>query len=115
VLSVDPVGYSMTVESGCILQTLQETAAAHDRFFPAQPRRAGLVPDRRQSLDQRRRRAGAALRQRAQPGDRASRSCCPTATSGTACARSRRTTPATTSSTCSWAPRARSASSPRRC
>jgi FAD/FMN-containing dehydrogenase len=34
VLSVDPVGYSMTVESGCILQTLQETAAAHDRFFP---------------------------------------------------------------------------------
>src|SRR6185437_9939395 len=34
VLSVDPVGYSMTVESGCILQTLQETAAANDRFFP---------------------------------------------------------------------------------
>ena len=26
--SVDPVGYSMTVEAGCILQTLQETAAA---------------------------------------------------------------------------------------
>src|SRR5882757_884215 len=34
VLSVDPVGYSMTVEAGCVLQTLQETAAAHDRFFP---------------------------------------------------------------------------------
>src|ERR1700751_3310881 len=34
VLEVDPVGYSMTVEAGCILQTLQETAAAHDRFFP---------------------------------------------------------------------------------
>jgi FAD/FMN-containing dehydrogenase len=34
VLNVDPVGYSMTVEAGCILQTLQETAAAHDRFFP---------------------------------------------------------------------------------
>src|SRR5438105_3522228 len=34
ILEVDPVGYSMTVESGCILQTLQETAAAHDRFFP---------------------------------------------------------------------------------
>ena len=29
-----PVGYSMTVEAGCILQTLQETAASHDRFFP---------------------------------------------------------------------------------
>ncbi|MGY8664321.1 FAD-binding oxidoreductase [Bradyrhizobium sp. UFLA05-109] len=34
VLNVDPVGYSMTVEAGCILQTLQETAASHDRFFP---------------------------------------------------------------------------------
>lgn len=34
VLEVDPVGYSMTVEAGCILQTLQETAASHDRFFP---------------------------------------------------------------------------------
>ncbi|MBM3644607.1 MAG: FAD-binding oxidoreductase [Alphaproteobacteria bacterium] len=34
VLAVDPVGYSMTVEAGCVLQTLQETAAAHDRFFP---------------------------------------------------------------------------------
>ena len=34
VLEVDPVGYSMTVEAGCVLQTLQETAAAHDRFFP---------------------------------------------------------------------------------
>ena len=34
VIEVDPVGYSMTVEAGCILQTLQETAASHDRFFP---------------------------------------------------------------------------------
>src|SRR5471032_2565952 len=34
VLEVDPVGYSMIVEAGCILQTLQETAASHDRFLP---------------------------------------------------------------------------------
>src|SRR5471030_3222213 len=34
VLEVDPVGYSMTVEAGCVLQTLQETAVSHDRFFP---------------------------------------------------------------------------------
>jgi FAD/FMN-containing dehydrogenase len=34
VIEVDPVGYSMTVEAGCILQILQETAASHDRFFP---------------------------------------------------------------------------------
>lgn len=34
ILEVDPVGYSMTVEAGCVLQTLQETAAGHDRFLP---------------------------------------------------------------------------------
>jgi FAD/FMN-containing dehydrogenase len=34
VLDVDAIGYSMTVEAGCILQTLQETAAKHDRLFP---------------------------------------------------------------------------------
>jgi FAD/FMN-containing dehydrogenase len=34
VLEVDPVGYTMTVEAGCVLQTLQETVASHDRFFP---------------------------------------------------------------------------------
>jgi len=34
VLHVDAVGYAMTVEAGCILQALQETAADHDRFFP---------------------------------------------------------------------------------
>ncbi|WP_175422599.1 FAD-binding oxidoreductase [Bradyrhizobium yuanmingense] len=34
VLEVDPVGYSMTVEAGCVLQTLQETASQHDRFLP---------------------------------------------------------------------------------
>ncbi|HEY6983933.1 FAD-binding oxidoreductase [Reyranella sp.] len=34
VLNVDAVGYSMTVEAGCVLQTLQEAAASHDRFFP---------------------------------------------------------------------------------
>ena len=34
VIEVDTVGYSMTVEAGCVLQTLQETAAKHDRFFP---------------------------------------------------------------------------------
>ncbi|MGY4155542.1 FAD/FMN-containing dehydrogenase [Bradyrhizobium sp. USDA 4461] len=34
VLDVDPLGYSMTVEAGCVLRTLQETAARHDRLFP---------------------------------------------------------------------------------
>ncbi len=34
VIAVDPVGYTMTVESGCVLQTLQELAASHDRLLP---------------------------------------------------------------------------------
>ena len=34
VLAVDPVGYTMTVEAGCVLQTLQDIAASHDRLLP---------------------------------------------------------------------------------
>jgi FAD/FMN-containing dehydrogenase len=34
ILNVDPLGYAMTVEAGCILQTIQDTAAGYDRFFP---------------------------------------------------------------------------------
>ena len=34
IVEVDPIGYSMTVEAGAILKTIQETAAGHDRLFP---------------------------------------------------------------------------------
>src|SRR5471032_853172 len=34
ILEVDQVGYSMTVEAGVILKTIQETAAENDRLFP---------------------------------------------------------------------------------
>jgi FAD/FMN-containing dehydrogenase len=34
IIDIDPVGYTMTVEAGCVLQTLQELAAAHDRLLP---------------------------------------------------------------------------------
>ena len=34
ILEVDTVGYSMTVEAGVILKTIQETASEHDRLFP---------------------------------------------------------------------------------
>jgi D-lactate dehydrogenase (cytochrome) len=34
VLEVDTINNTMTVEAGCILQTLQETATEHDRLFP---------------------------------------------------------------------------------
>jgi FAD/FMN-containing dehydrogenase len=34
IVEVDEIGYSMTVEAGVILKTIQETAAAHDRLFP---------------------------------------------------------------------------------
>lgn len=34
VRAIDPVNYTMTVEAGCILQQVQEAAAAADRLFP---------------------------------------------------------------------------------
>jgi FAD/FMN-containing dehydrogenase len=34
ILEVDRVGYTMTVEAGVVLKTIQETAAEHDRLFP---------------------------------------------------------------------------------
>ena len=34
ILEVDPLGYTMTVEAGVVLKTIQETAAQHDRLFP---------------------------------------------------------------------------------
>ena len=64
IVEVDAVGYTMTVEAGVILKTIQETAAAARPAVSAEPRRRGQLHHRRQSLDQCRRRAGAALRQR---------------------------------------------------
>lgn len=32
--SIDPQNYSMVVEAGCILSTIQDKAREHDRFFP---------------------------------------------------------------------------------
>jgi FAD/FMN-containing dehydrogenase len=34
IVDVDPIGYSMTVEAGAVLKTIQDTAAQHDRLFP---------------------------------------------------------------------------------
>ncbi len=34
ILDVDRVGYTMTVEAGVVLKTIQEAAAEHDRLFP---------------------------------------------------------------------------------
>ena len=34
ILQVDPANYTMRVQAGCILATVQEAAAAHGRFFP---------------------------------------------------------------------------------
>ncbi|CAN5456661.1 FAD-binding oxidoreductase [soil metagenome] len=34
ILDIDKVGYSMTVEAGVILKTIQEAASDHDRLFP---------------------------------------------------------------------------------
>ncbi len=34
IFDIDPIGYTMTVEAGVILKTIQETAAENDRLFP---------------------------------------------------------------------------------
>ena len=34
ILDVDPLNYTMTVEAGVILQTIQQVASEHDRLFP---------------------------------------------------------------------------------
>src|SRR5207245_221417 len=34
ILDIDTLGYSMTVEAGVVLKTIQEAAAANDRLFP---------------------------------------------------------------------------------
>ena len=34
ILDVNPTAYTMTVEAGVVLQTIQETATANDRYFP---------------------------------------------------------------------------------
>ena len=54
---------TITVEAGCILQSVQEAADAAGLLFPAQPGGRGQLHHRRQPGDQCRRHAGAALRQ----------------------------------------------------
>ena len=34
IIDIDPIGYTMTVEAGVVLKTIQEAAAASDRLFP---------------------------------------------------------------------------------
>ena len=115
ILEIDKIGYTMTVEAGVVLKTIQEAAAEHDRLFPLSlgaegsctiggnlSTNAGGVQvlhygNARQLVLGLEVVTAAAAR------------------SGTACARSRRTIPATTCATSISAPRARSASSPRRC
>ena len=62
--SIDTVNDTITVEAGVVLRPRSSaTPRTQPTPVPAEPRRGGLLPDRRQHLDQRRRRAGAALRQ----------------------------------------------------
>ena len=96
VRAVDTINNTITVEAGCILQNLQQAARQAQRLFPLSLAAEGVLHDRRQPVDQCRRRSGAALRQyaRAVPGTRsrhADRARC-----GTGCAACARTTPATT-------------------
>ncbi len=94
--AIDTVNDTITVEAGVVLKEIQNAADRADRLFPAEPGRGRLLPDRRQHLHQRRRRAtccATAIRATSCSGWRW---CCPTAASGTACGACARTTPATT-------------------
>ena len=112
VRAIDAANYTMTAEAGCILATLQAAAAEADRYLPLSLGQRRQLHAGRQSLHQRRRTQRHPLRHgaRAGAGPRSGAGRRPRAGHAhRACAR---TTPATTSSRCSWAPKARSASSP---
>ncbi len=93
---VDPVNNTITVEAGCVLANLQRRRRRRGPAVSPVAGGGGIVHDRRQPLDERRRGAGSALRQHARavpgPGSGDARA----ANSGTACADCARTTPATT-------------------
>ena len=108
VRAIDADNATLTVDAGVPLGARPGSGSAGGTLFPLSPRRRRQLHDRRQSVDQRRRHGGAALWQHARPDARASRRCSRTAGCGTGCAACARTTPATISSSCSSAPRARS-------
>ena len=104
----------ITVEAGVVLADVQAAAAAAGRLFPMSLGSEGQLHDRRQPRHQRRRHRGAALRHDPRAGARPRGRARRRPGVGRAAARCARTTPATTSPSSSSAPRARSASSPRR-
>ena len=80
----------MTVEAGCILQKVQEAAAAADRLFPLSLGAEGSCLIGGNLSTNAGGIAGAALRQRAQPGAGPRGRAAQRRRSGTACARSRK-------------------------
>ena len=112
--SVDAANDSLVAEAGCMLAQVQAAAADARALLSAEPGLRGQLPDRRQPLHQRRRHERAALRHDARPGARTRGGAGRRARARGAQRRCARTTPATTSSRCSSAPRARSGSSPPR-
>jgi FAD/FMN-containing dehydrogenase len=69
--AIDVDNNTITVEAGCVLAAVQEAAAGGRAPVPAVAGCRGQLPVRRQSVDQCRRRAGAALRQYARADARA--------------------------------------------
>ena len=96
VRAIDPINDTITVEAGVVLKDIQYAADRRRPPVSAQPRRGRLLPDRRQHLHQRRRRAGAALRQYAQPRARAGGGAARRQRLERPARRCARTTPATT-------------------
>jgi len=61
--AVDPINNTMTVEAGCILEHVQQAAAAAQRLFPLSLAAQGSCTIGGNLVDQRRRHRRAALRQ----------------------------------------------------
>ena len=111
---IDALNDTMVVEAGVTLAEAQAAAESVDRLFPLALASEGTAHYRRRAFDQRGRRRGARLWQRARPRDRASRRSSPTARWSTRSPSCAKTIPGTISKACSSAPRARWASSPPR-
>ena len=92
VRDVSPLANTITVEAGCILADGAGGRHGGGPLFSVEPRGRGLMPDRRQYLDQCRRHGGAALRTDAGSGARAGSGAAGRTRSSTACAHCARTT-----------------------
>jgi len=114
ILELDALNNTITAQAGCILAAIQGAAAEAGRLFPLS---LGAEGSCQIGGNLSTNAGGVNVLRYGNTRDLVLglKWCCPTGASGMDCADCARTIPDTISSTCSSAPRARWASSPRRC